>query len=290
MDRWAEHPVEAKCALITPSKPLEEVLSSADMVITPVKPENPNWTGWRIWEDPEPGAEYIAAVDSAKGLVSGNASCCSILKLTAKDMRLHIKLCAQYHGWINTFDYGDEVFKGAVYYNDALAVVELTGGYGEAVMLRLKKQLCYWNIFRGEARQSNFQLQLDQRMGIDTNVGTKPFMVAALQQFVKMDLIEVLDIDTIEEMANFEEQKEGMDGRALQNPRFGAAGCALDDRVMSLAIGVSTAVSYPVFDFSSAAMRVTKEPATKEQRAAKEESTERARELNGNIEPFDFMG
>ena len=290
LDQWAEQAVEPRCILITPKKMLEEVLNSDDLEITTVKPEAANWTGWRVWEDPEPGAQYIAAVDSAKGLIAGNASCCSILKLTGKEMRLHVKLVAQYHGWINTFDYGDEVFKGAVYYGDALAIVELTGGYGEAVMLRLKKQLCYWNIFRGEARQSNFQLQLDQRMGIDTNVGTKPFMIAALQQFVAMDLIEVQDIATIEEMANFEEQREGADGRALQQSRFGAAGGALDDRVMSLAIGVSTAVSYPVFDFSSAAVKIAKEPATKEQRAAKEESKERAKELNGEIEPLDYMG
>ena len=270
-------------------KLLEEVLGKEDLEVTKVDPLTSTFTGWRIWEMPEENAQYIASVDSAKGLIDGDASCCSILKMSTSGMRLRLSLVAQYHGWINTFEYGDEVFKGSVLFNDALAVIELTGGYGEAVMLRLKKQLCYWNVFRPTAKESAAEFSRDARMGVETNIATKPFMIAALQQFIKDGMIDVPCIKTIEELANFEQQTESKDGKTLTTVKYGAAGGAMDDRVMSLAIGAGVAVSSNVYDFLAELQKMR--PGAKKNELDQRSLSERKIQKNDEeIEPFEFGG
>ena len=268
LDELADKVIEPKYYVITSKevvtesgtqqKALEEVLGAEDLVLTSVTPLTTQFTGWRIWEMPEEKAQYLASVDSAKGLIDGDASCCSILKMTTSGMRLKLSLVAQFHGWINTFEYGDEVFKGAVLYNDALTIIELTGGYGEAVMLRLKKQLCYWNVYRPTNKESAAEFSRDSRMGVDTNVSTKPFMIAALQQFIKDGMIDIPCIKTVEELANYEQQTESKDGKQLVVVKFGAAGGAMDDRVMSLALGAGVVVSAQVFDMLADTARLEK--------------------------------
>jgi hypothetical protein len=259
-DRWivaemlkvASEPI---CYTLNTTKPLEELSNSKHLNLEAVADTPKNWTGLRIWEQPERGAQYIAAVDSARGLIDGDASCCSILKLSNRGMKLHISMAAQFHGWCNAFEYADEVFKLAILYNDALVVIEMTGGFGDPVMLRLKNQLAYWNIFRDVTDISQAEHGLDPRMGIDTNVQSKPMMIAALQQFIKDRSIDVPCSKTCAELRNFEQERLAKDGKLLVTPRFRGAGGAHDDRVMSLAIGVGVAVSYPVFDMLADAQR-----------------------------------
>lgn len=208
------------------------------------------WTGLRVWEAPDPNGQYIAAVDSARGLTGRDASCCSILKLESVGRKLCLRLVAQYYGWLNGFEYADEVFKLAVWYQSALVVVELTGGFGDTVVLRLK-QLGYWNIYREVGKRIYAEFAEDARFGIDTNQNTKPFMVASLQQFVRDRCIQIPCRDTIDEMLSFTQENTGKDGVRLVTPRFEGAGGSRDDRVMSLVIAASIAVSTPVFDFQA---------------------------------------
>ena len=271
-------------------KPLDEVLGVDDLVLTKIEPLAATFTGWRIWEMPEKGAQYILSVDSAKGLIDGDASCGSILKMSVAGMRLRLSLVAQYHGWVNTFEYGDEVFKGAVLYNDALTVIELTGGYGEAVMLRLKKQLCYWNVYRPTNKESAAEFSRDARLGIDTNMSTKPFMIAALQQFIKDGMIDIPCIKTVEELANYEQQTESKDGKSLTTVKFGAAGGAMDDRVMSLAIGAGVAVGGAVYDYISEIQKLRSNAAVRDVPDQRSLSERKIQKYDQEIDPFEYDG
>jgi hypothetical protein len=236
---------------------LEDVADVTQIEVSKLGEMPGYWTGVRVWETPEEEGQYLIAVDTARGLAqpdphrpgTGDASCASVLRLQNKRGKLHLSLVAQYHGWINAFDYGNEVFKLAVWYNDALVVVELTGGFGDAVNLRLK-QIGYWNIFRDLTSYSQATFTQDPRFGVDTNAATKPFMVAALQQFLRDKTISIPCRKTIEELVAFEQQNTTKDGRRLVTPRYQGAGGAHDDRVMSLVIGASVAVSHPIFDFA----------------------------------------
>jgi len=200
----------------------------------------------RVWQPPELGQQYIVSVDTAKGLAGGDASCASVLKVSGTQFSPTLSLVAQWHGWINPLMYAEEVFKLAVWYNSALAVIELTGGYGEAVMLRMRQDFCYWNMFRDETNHAQAEHSMDSRYGVETNIRTKPFMVAALQQFVNDRAIDIWCEATISEMVAFEQERT----QSGLTTRFRGVGGSHDDRVMSLVIGASVALSSQTLDFS----------------------------------------
>jgi hypothetical protein len=263
--------------------PLEDLANDTQLEVNQaafsIAPKS--WTGLRVWEAPDPNGQYIAAVDSARGLTGRDASCCSILKLESHNRKLCLRLVAQYYGWLNGFEYADEVFKLAIWYGSALTVVELTGGFGDTVVLRLK-QLGYWNIYREVGKRVYAEFAEDARFGVDTNANTKPFMVAALQQFVRDRCIEIPDRDTIDEMLSFTQENTGKDGVRLVTPRFEGAGGSRDDRVMSLVIAASIAVSTPVFDFQADAKAASPAPLP----AWKQELDR----ITKRVDPGDYMG
>jgi hypothetical protein len=266
-------------------KSYEEVASKVDIEAQLLGQMPESWSGLRVWDAPTSEGQYLIAVDTARGLTHGDASCASVIRLQNAKGKLRLELVAQYHGWINAFDYGNEVFTLAVWYNDALVVTELTGGFGDAVNLRLK-QIGYWNIFRDLTSYSQASFSQDPRFGVDTNAATKPFMVAALQQFIRDRTITVPCRRTIEELVAFEQQNTTKDGRRLVTPKYQGAGGAYDDRVMSLVIGASVAVSHPVFDFAEDAKNRLEKPTA-------EDLSPEWQQIHKELEtpdPGDYMG
>ena len=236
----------------------------------------------RIWYPPVPGCQYIVAVDTAKGLAGGDASCASVLEYYKSGVSHKLTLVAQYHGWINPLDYAYEVFKLAVHYNSALTAIELTGGYGEAVMLRMRQDFCYWNLFRDEANHAQAKHSMDSRYGVETNMRTKPFMVAALQQFVKDRAIDVPCEATISEMVAFEQERT----QSGLTTRYRGVGGAHDDRVMSLVIGASVALTSQVIDFVDSTKA---EPVDiKQQYSGEWLKIHEEMNDDGDLDPFDF--
>ena len=236
----------------------------------------------RVWYPPVPGCQYIIAVDTAKGLAGGDASCASVLEYYRSGISPRLRLVAQYHGWINPLDYAYEVFKLAVHYNSALVAIELTGGYGEAVMLRMRQDYCYWNLFRDEANRAQAEHSMDSRFGVETNMRTKPFMVAALQQFVKDRAIEVPCEATITEMVAFEQERT----QSGLTTRYRGVGGSHDDRVMSLVIGASVALTSQVIDF----VETKKAEPVDIKQQYKGEWVKIHQELgeDGELDPFDY--
>ncbi len=210
----------------------------------------------RVWKKPEPGEVYICAVDTASGLMrqevtkhgiirsKGDASCASLLKVFQSGTKVCLELVAQWHGWANPFVYAEEVMKLCVLYNSALCVIELTGGLGLSVMLKIKDEFAYWNIYRERTDINNINFQLDPRFGVDTNASTKPFMVSALQLLIREGRIIIPCGATIQELTAFEQEMTSAGGQALLHPRFRGAKGSADDRSMSLVIGAAVAVSY----------------------------------------------
>lgn len=204
----------------------------------------------RVWEKPDPDGVYICSVDTAAGLQdrtkdkTGDASCATVLKLGQSGLGITLEMVAQYHGWRTPYEYADLLFLLGTYYNSALMVIELTGGLGIAVMQRLRNDHVYWNLYREASDATHVEMRLDGRLGIDTNASTKPFMIASLKQFIKEGRIKIPCTATISELTAFEQENTGRGGVALSSPRFRGAGGAHDDRVMSLAIGTSTALTY----------------------------------------------
>lgn len=212
----------------------------------------------RLWKAPEPGVTYVASVDTAAGLIKGDASCCSILKCTSDNFGVSLELVAQYHARINPLEYADILVPLACWYNEALLVIELTGGLGRASMLRVREH-GYWNLYREQKDMAMVEGGPTARLGVETNTSTKPFMVAALQQYIRDERIIIPCDATIGELVAFEQVKTGSGGSALAVPKYQGAKGSHDDRVMSLAIACATALSYPqlTYEVQFAAARVT---------------------------------
>lgn len=233
------------------SIPLHDLTTEAHVLdFVETKPQKTQqFTGVRIWEEPKPDVQYIAGCDSAAGLTERDASCCNIYRMELVGLRPTLVQVAQVYGWLHTHDYADEIFKLCTYYNDALAVIELTGGLGRAVLLRLKKDLMYWNIYRDNAgtKSEMAEFHEEARMGVDTNVATKPMMIAITQQMLKDGQLILKDKETISEMVAYEQERSDSGKTTLYR---GASG-SRDDRVMSTVIACAVALSAPgIWEFA----------------------------------------
>jgi hypothetical protein len=202
----------------------------------------------RLWKRPSKHDQYIIGADVSQGFTDGDASCAHVLCMRPVGSELAFEQVAEYHGWINSLTYAEELFKLGAWYNNALLVVE-SNGPGNATLQRLKEMGC-WFIFRDISDPAQAQFNADSRLGIDTNVRSKGLMISALQYAIKKwrigrRMIQIYDEFTIEELETYIQELTNS-GNSF---RYKGIGKAHDDRVMALAFAVYVASTYPVFDF-----------------------------------------
>jgi hypothetical protein len=187
----------------------------------------------RVWDEPEAGKQYVIGIDVAAGLTNRDYSCASVLRMP------DLKMVAQIHGWIPPNKYADRLMDLGEWYNKALLVVERTGGLGVAVIARLKEN-GYWNLFRDLTDMSQAAFAQDAVYGVDTNIKTKPQMVACLQQLIAERQIEIPSAPTLEELRAFGQEvtPQGL------TVRMRGEGQTHDDRVMSLVVAAYVAISH----------------------------------------------
>ena len=103
-----------------------------------------------IWEDPNPEHRYIMAIDPSSG--SGeDSSSIEIIDVDAVDENglPYFNQVLEYNGKMNGEEIGGLADRYGRIYNNALAVVECIGGYGDAVVLTLQN-LGYPNLYYDE--------------------------------------------------------------------------------------------------------------------------------------------
>ena len=189
-----------------------------------------------IFEPAARNTQYFITADVAKGLTKGDFSCADVWKVVQVGMDLCIEQVAQYHGWINSSEYGCELMKLAIQYNSAPLVIERTGP-GDATINKVR-ELGYWNLYQDLNAPAATRLQFGHLYGVDTNISTKPVMVALLQSCIKDRATGRRSLSfrceaSIEELENYI-QEPSESGKTIT---FHAAGTMKDDRVMSAAIG-----------------------------------------------------
>lgn len=190
----------------------------------------------RVWQKPRKDKQYIVTADTASGLAKkdGDASCAYVMEIImGEDAKIYVQIVACYHGWIDVFDYAEEVKKLAIWYNDALVIPEYTGGHGEAMLLKLTKELEYTNVFQVETPAKFLANGVQTKYGVDTNVATKETIVICLQKFLHGGRMILPDAEAYKELIAYE-QVRSQSGRS--NYYEGSQGMH-DDRVMSLALG-----------------------------------------------------
>ena len=200
----------------------------------------------RVWHEPDPLGQYVIGADVAQGLIDGDASCASVLRMRHHGYDLTFELVAQLHGWINPRVYASACMKLALWYNEAVLVPERRGPGDE--MIRSLKEFGYWNLFRDVTDPAQSEYVADPIMGLDTNVRTKSHMVAVLQNTIKDRVtnrrtIKIPCEDTIEELGCYAQKTTDMG-----TVRFGGQSGMHDDRVMSLVMGVYAGKVHGVYD------------------------------------------
>jgi len=147
-----------------------------------------------IWKQPEVDKYYCIGADVAEGLVHGDYSCAMVGDSDTFD------IVAQWHGHIDPDLFGVELDKLGKYYNGAYVGVE-NNNHG-LTTLSVLKRLEYWNLFFTKTYDRMAEV-MTQKIGWNTNVRTKPFMIDKLAEFVREMYLGIYSETLISEMFSY---------------------------------------------------------------------------------------
>lgn len=167
LDRWernASEPFSLKSFLIR-----DEAGNSRSAVV-------------QVFEEPDPEETYLMVLDPSRGL--GAPYDPAGIQVWGRRKR---RLAARYgsmrgiigSGYLPAYSLGILAAQVGDYYRQALADVEMQGGYGDSVMVALR-QSGYANLNRDVAPDR--PARIDETFGFATSVATRPQWVAAIQE------------------------------------------------------------------------------------------------------------
>ena len=169
-----------------------------------------------VWRNPVGGRSYVAGVDTAEGLMHGDYSCIQMLDVRSGEQ------VAVWHGHIPPDELAHEVFRMALWYNNALTCVE-SNNHGLTTIVQLR-HLGHPNLFRKRTLNTSIS-KVSQEFGWKTTRTTKPLLIDDLDMALRNDELTLFDRHTIAELRTY-----------VRNERGSMSGSPFDDRVMALAL------------------------------------------------------
>lgn len=147
-----------------------------------------------IWKDPIPGHRYIISCDPSSGS-GGDYSAIQVIDVDAIDENgvPFFEQVLEYNGKLNGSEVGQLVYRYGTVYNDALAVVEAIGGYGDAIILTLQ-ELGYSNLYYDDTNLKNYTNDTikTKKNNIDAKQRLPGFRTNALRLQMISNFIELL--------------------------------------------------------------------------------------------------
>ena len=147
-----------------------------------------------IWKDPIPGHRYIISCDPSSGSGS-DYSAIQVIDVDAVDENgvPFFEQVLEYNGKLNGSEVGQLVYRYGTVYNDALAVVEAIGGYGDAIILTLQ-ELGYSNLYYDDTNLKNYTNDTikTKKNNIDAKQQLPGFRTNALRLQMISNFIELL--------------------------------------------------------------------------------------------------
>ena len=147
-----------------------------------------------IWKDPIPGHRYIISCDPSSGS-GGDYSAIQVIDVDAVDENgiPFFEQVLEYNGKLNGSEVGQLVYRYGTVYNDALAVVEAIGGYGDAIILTLQ-ELGYPNLYYDDTNLKNYTNDTikAKKNSIDNKQQLPGFRTNALRLQMISNFIELL--------------------------------------------------------------------------------------------------
>lgn len=187
----------------------------------------------KIWEKPMPNSQYYIPADVAR---SGDYCSASVMKWGTNEQ------VATVHGHFEPDQFGKVLYKLGAWYQAAMLIPERNGiGAGVIATLRL---LDYPNVYMESEAPDNKDNIAIVNYGFDTNVRTRPLVVAAGQKSIRERAAIIRDHAYILEMQSFQRNATGKYEAAV-NER----GAHNDDRVMEFLIGQFFYQTNPMPDF-----------------------------------------
>lgn len=194
----------------------------------PVKFHAPKDGGpWSVWEKPDPKKRYVMAVDTSSG---GSYDYSAIQIVCIEDFAQ----VAEFQAKITPTDLAIEVYRAGRVFNNALAVPEITGGWGFTIEQELKR-MHYPRLYTRKVLDRLTKKWTD-KTGWDTTQRTRAHMLDTLEKTIREREFRLNSLRTVAELATFVYGKN--------NKPQAQDGCN-DDLVVALAIAVTVALDLP---------------------------------------------
>ena len=206
-----------------PKKPVRVVAGGGPLAVyaRPVKRSQRDDGGHDL------GHRYVMGIDVSSGGSKDFSAIC-VVDVEAWG------LAARFQGKVTPTELGEEAYRLGRVYNNALAVPEITGGWGFTVEQELKR-FRYPTLYTRRVLDRLTRKWTD-RTGWDTTAKTRAHMLDTLDRVLRDGDFDLVDLAAVNELATFVRQENG---KPEAQP-----GCH-DDIVMSLAIAVTVAADMP---------------------------------------------
>ena len=182
---------------------------------------------WSIWQKPQPGHRYVMAVDVSSG---GGYDYSAVQIVSVEDFQQ----VAEFQAKLPPTELAVEAYRAGRVYNNALAVPEITGGWGFTIEQELKR-LRYPNLYTRKILDRLSRKWTD-RVGWDTTSASRAHMLDTLDRVLREQEFGLFGLRTLAELGTFvygrNNKPEAQDGTN-------------DDLVVALAIAVTVCLELP---------------------------------------------
>lgn len=159
-----------------------------------------NPTGWlRFWKKTERNEQFIIGADVAEGLEKGDFSTAEVLNLETLEQVAEIRC------HLEPDVFAEELKRLGVFYHNAMIGVE-ANNHGFAVLQELKK--IYKYLYYMETFEEKTQTR-KKKLGWQTNVKTKPLMVAEGDRIIREGLSTIHSPELLSELMTFVRLADG---------------------------------------------------------------------------------
>lgn len=195
----------------------------------------------RIWEFPEPDAEYVCPMDPSEG-AGGDYCVLYVLKVSRKVGVRHKLVAAVRNNHLNGVDAAVLQYQLGTFYNTAFIGTEKNTGAAALHVLERGELTQYPQILGGYPNQyyhthiDKTTMEETERLGWITSKTTKDKMLAELQKTIIDDSVEIYDADLIYELEGFCLNKER--NRPEATSKDPETRKAHDDTIMCFGIGL----------------------------------------------------
>jgi len=148
-----------------------------------------------IFQEPRPGATYVAGADVSEGVTGGDWSAMTIFDRSSGEEVAH------YHGMMAPDKFGEALNKWGRMYNNAMMVVEVNN-HG-LTTLTILKQLLYPQLYFRPAKFDTIPTAWSDRLGWKTTRVTRPLMIDDFNQAVRDRNLHIRSEYLLSEMQTF---------------------------------------------------------------------------------------